>query len=86
MLWSASDVSLGICKLMHLPMSLDSTQCRFFKRKSDVKETRLCSFGSYQQKLAAAVQAAYLVARRIEKIKKPRTMLGELVLHSRNRK
>jgi len=43
----------------------------FFKRKSEVvNETRLGSFGSYQQKPAAAVQAAYLVAKRIAKVKK----------------
>jgi len=63
-------VFLRICKLIHLPEFLDSTQCRFFKRKSDViKETRPGSFGSYQQKLAATVQAAYLVARRTAKVK-----------------
>ena len=59
----------------------------FFKRKSEaVKEIRLGSFGSYQQKLAAAVLAAYLVAKIIAKVKKPHTVVGELILHSRNRK
>jgi hypothetical protein len=43
----------------------------FFKRKAKiVKKTRLDSSGSYQQENAAAVEASYLVAQRIAKVKK----------------
>jgi hypothetical protein len=42
----------------------------FFKRKAEiVKKTRLDSFRSYQQKNAAAIEASYLVAQRIAKVK-----------------
>jgi hypothetical protein len=53
----------------------------FFKRKAEiVKKTRLDSSGSHQEKNAAAVEALYLVAQRIAKVKKLHTISEELIL------
>jgi hypothetical protein len=51
---------------------------KVFKRKDEiVKKTRLDSSRSYQQKNAAAVEASYLVAQRIAKVKKTHTIAEE---------
>jgi hypothetical protein len=77
--------SLKVNKLIrHLKTkhcSLADRGTEFFKRKAEiVKKTRLDSSGSYQQENATAVEASYLVAQRIAKVKIPHTIAEELIL------